>query len=213
MEPAKGESSLSALRSLAWDLLRRAIRKGVLHAFAGSVLFLAAASLTIRIGLESPADGSLARTLGKTGIFALYLAAGVLAGSLHGAASAFLGRLDEVGKRTAAFLDAELVAKVSGERAADSAHALKLRLSRNLAEMPALGILRLFPFVGSLLRTLEAQGPPRGGATDIQAHLLDALVGSVTDDLRSQANRAKRFAAILAAGFFSVPVLLLLFGS
>lgn len=208
METAKGNPALFALRSLARSLLLRTVRKGISHAFAAAFLFVVVAFATCRIAFDSPPDSSLFRTMGKTGVYVLYLFAGALAGSLYGAASAFLGMCGEIRERTTALLDAELFGKIPEDRAAEGMHALRLHMKNTLAGTPGMGMLRLFPPVGVLLRSLETQEPSLGGAIDPRELLRETLVGGVMDDLRRKMVRARRFAILLTAAFFSAPVFL-----
>lgn len=87
---------LESIRSLGRDLFRETIRKWFFHSLTGVLLFSLAAVATCRIVFDSSGGETFLRAMGKAGIFALYLQGGFLAGSLHGAASAVLGRSEEI---------------------------------------------------------------------------------------------------------------------
>lgn len=202
--------SLESIRSLAGDLLREAVRKGIIHSLGAVLLFFLAAA-TCRLAFDAASGTSLFRSMGKTGVFALYLTAGLLAGSLSGAASALLGRLDRVRERVAAFLDEELLGKISEEGAAESMHTLRLQLKAKLSTSAGLRLLRALPVAGSLVRSLETLGTTGGEIRDARLQFSETLAGTVVDDLRRQGKRARIFALLLSAILLAVPILLALF--
>lgn len=203
--------SLESIRSLAGDLLREAAWKGLAHSLGAVLLFCLAAAATCRLAFDATGGTSLFRSMGKTGVFALYLIAGLLAGSLSGAASALLGRLDRVRERVAAFLDAELLGKIPEEQAAESMHAFRLHLKAKLSTSTGLRLLRALPAAGSLVRSLETLGTAGREIRDARGHLSEILAGTVVDDLCRQGKRARNFAFLLSAVLLAVPVLLALF--
>ena len=202
--------SLESIRSLAGDLLREAARKGLAHSLGAVLLFCLAATATCRLAFDATVGTSLVRSMGKTGVFALYLVAGLLAGSLSGAASALLGQLDQVRERVAAFLDTELLGKIPEEQSAESLHAFRLHLKAKLSTSTGLRFLRALPIAGSLVRSLVKLDTTGKEIHDARGHLSEVLAGTVVDDLRRQGKRARNFAFLLSAGLLSVPVLLAL---
>lgn len=211
MEQEDPGLSLESFRALGRDLFRETIRKWFSHSLAGVVLFSLAGAATCRIVFDSPGEGTFLSAMGKTGIFALYLAGGFLAGSLHGAASAVLGRSDEIRNRIASFLDAELLGKIPEERAAENLHAFRLHLKDKFGKSATLRLLRAFPVAGNLVRSLETLGTSGGEIRGTRGRLSEALAGTVADDLRRHGNRARNLAFLLAGVLLAVPVLLALF--
>jgi hypothetical protein len=211
MERKDAGPSVESFRALGRDLFRETIRKGFFHSLAAVLLFSLAAVATCRIVFGSPGEGTFLRGVGKTGIFTLYLLGGFLAGSLHGAASAVLGRSDEIRIGVSSFLDTELLGKISGESAAESLHALRLHLKDRLGKSASLRLLRVLPVAGTLIRSLETLGTSEGEIRETTGRLSEALAGSVADDLRRHGPRARNFAVLLAGILLSIPVLLVLF--
>ena len=203
--------SLVSIRSLAGDLLREAVRKGLVHSLGAVLLFCLAAAATCRLAFDAASGTSFFRSMGKTGIFALYLIAGLLAGSLSGAASALLGRLERVRERVATFLDAEILGKIPEEQAAESMHTFRLQLKAKLSTSAGLRLLRALPVAGSLIRSLETLGTTGGEIRDARRTLSETLAGTIVDDLRRKGKRTRNFALILSAILFAVPILLALF--
>ena len=211
MERGTTGISLESIRVLCVDLFRETIRKWFFHSLAGILLFSLAGVATCRIVFDSPGDGTFLRAMGKAGIFTLYLLGGFLAGSLHGAASAVLGRSDEIRNRIAAFLDAELLGRIPEERAAESLHALRLHLKNKLGASASFRLLRALPVAGNLVRSLETLGTSAGEMHGTRGRLSEAIAGTVADDLRRHGNRARNFGFLLAGTLLAVPVLLVLY--
>lgn len=182
--------SLESIRSLAGDLLREAARKGLAHSLGAVLLFCLGATATCRLAFDATGGTSLGRSMGKTGVFALYLVAGLLAGSLSGAASTLLGQLDQVRERVAAFLDTELLGKIPEEQSAESLHTFRLHLKAKLSTSTGLRFLRALPIAGSLVRSLETLGTTGREIHDARGHLSEVLAGTIVDDLRRQGKRA-----------------------
>jgi len=211
MDRQERSGSLNKIQSLAGELAGEAVRKIALCAFPSILLFSLAAAATCHLAFDSPGGSSLFRTMGKTGVFALYLLAGILAGSLHGTSSAILGRIDLIRERVTAFLDTELIGKIPEERAAESMHAFRLELKARLGSSAGLRLLRALPVAGTAIRSLETLGTGPGEIRDVRAHLAETLVGIVMDDLRRQGNRTRNAAYAIGAILFLVPVLLFVF--
>ncbi len=202
--------SLESIRFLAGDLLRESARKGLAHSLGAVLLFCLAAAVTCRLAFDASGGTSLFRSVGKTGVFALYLIAGLLTGSLSGAASALLSQLDRVRERVAAVLDEELLGKIPEERAAESMHTFRLQLKAKLSTSVGLRLLRVLPVSGSLVRSLETLGTSGEEIRNGRVQISETLAGTVVDDLRRQGNRARNFAFLLSAVLLAVPVLLAL---
>ncbi len=213
MAPGEPGSSLESFRAFGRDLFRETIRKWFVHSLAGIFLFSLAAVATCRIVYGSPGEGTFLRSLGKTGIFAIYLLGGFVAGSLYGAASAVLVRSDEIRDRVCALLDFELLGKIPEEKKAEGIHYLRLHLKERLGNSASLRLLRALPVAGTLVRSLETLGTTGGEVREARGRLSEALAANVADDLRRQGTRARNFAFLLAGVLLAVPVLLSFFRS
>lgn len=211
MDAQERSGSLNEIHTLARELAWEAVRKIALRAFASALLFSAAAAVTCRLAFESPGGSSLVRTLGKTGVFALFLLGGILAGSLHGAASALLGRIDRIRKSVTTFLDTELFAKIPEGRVAEGMHELRLTLKARLGSSAGLRLLRALPAAGAVIRSIETLGTETGEIRDARTYLSETVVGTVIDDLRRQGNRTRNVAYAIGAVLTLVPVLLFFF--
>lgn len=211
MERGDADSSLEPIRTLGRNLLRDTIRKGFFHSLAGILLFSLAAVATCRIVFDSPGEGPFLRAMGKTGIFVLYILGGLLAGSFHGAASAVLGRTEEIRERIGAFLDAEFLGKIPEERSAEILHAFRLHLKDKLGKSAGLRLLRVLPVAGNLVRSLETLGTTDGEIRVARGRLAETLAATVVDDLHRQGVRTRNLAFLVSGILIAAPLLIVLF--
>ncbi len=90
-------------------------------------------------------------------------------------------------------------------------HAIRLHLKDRLGKSAGLRLLRAMPVAGPFIRSLEPPGTSPGEIREAGGRLSEALAGTVADDLRRHATRARGFAYLLAGILLAVPVLFMLF--